>query len=130
MSNCIFCQIVKGEIPSYKVYEDNSYLAFLTIEPLREGHTLVIPKHHSDYLFDLDSIEITNLMNVCKQVANKLKAAFRPVSGKVGVLVIGDEVPHVHIHLIPFDNAADLALPHHYKVSPAELKLALAKIKS
>jgi histidine triad (HIT) family protein len=102
----IFSKIVNGEIPAYKVAEDENYLAFLDIFPVAKGHTLVIPKKEVDYLFDLDDELYAGLQLFAKKVATGLKKAI-PCQ-KVGVLVLGLEVPHAHIHLIPMQNEADL----------------------
>ena len=108
MDNCIFCKIVKGEIPSYQVSESDKYLAFLSIAPHNRGHTLIIPKRHEDYFFDLSDQEIAEIMQFAKPIAAKLKEVFKPKSGKVGVMLAGQGVPHVHLHLIPLDKEADL----------------------
>jgi histidine triad (HIT) family protein len=102
----IFSKIVSGEIPAYKVAEDENYLAFLDIFPVAKGHTLVIPKLEVDYIFDLEDDLYTGLQAFAKKVAIGLKQAI-PCQ-KVGVLVLGLEVPHAHIHLIPMQNEADL----------------------
>lgn len=102
----IFSKIVNGEIPAYKVAEDENYLAFLDIFPVAKGHTLVIPKKEVDYLFDLDDELYAGLQLFAKKVATGLKKAI-PCQ-KVGVLVLGLEVPHAHIHLIPMQNEADV----------------------
>ncbi|HKI88810.1 MAG TPA: HIT domain-containing protein [Draconibacterium sp.] len=102
----IFTKIVNNEIPAYKVAEDENYLAFLDIFPVAKGHTLVIPKEEVDYLFDLDDDLYTGLQLFAKKVAIGLKKAI-PCK-KVGVLVLGLEVPHAHIHLVPMQNEADL----------------------
>ena len=102
----IFTKIVKGEIPAYKVAEDENFLAFLDIFPVNKGHTLVIPKKEVDYLFDLDEHLYTGLQLFARKVAIGLKKAI-PCE-KVGVLVLGLEVPHAHIHLVPMKNEADL----------------------
>jgi len=102
----IFTKIVNGEIPAYKVAEDKNFLAFLDISPVAKGHTLVIPKKEVDYLFDLDDELYTGLQLFAKKVAAGLKKAI-PCK-KVGVLVLGLEVPHAHIHLIPMQNEADV----------------------
>jgi histidine triad (HIT) family protein len=102
----IFSKIVYGEIPAYKVAEDENYLAFLDIFPVAKGHTLVIPKKEVDYIFDLEDNLYAGLQLFAKKVAVGLKKAI-PCE-KVGVLVLGLEVPHAHIHLIPMQNEADL----------------------
>ena len=102
----IFSRIVAGEIPSYKVAEDDRYYAFLDINPLAKGHTLVIPKQEVDYLYDLDDETLQGMIVFAKQVAQKIKA----FSGckKVATVVLGLEVPHAHIHLIPMNSEKDV----------------------
>ena len=102
----IFTKIVNGEIPAYKVAEDENYLAFLDILPVAKGHTLVIPKKEVDYIFDLDDEIYSGLHLFAKKVAEGLKKAI--TCKKVGVLVLGLEVPHAHIHLIPMQNEVDM----------------------
>lgn len=102
----IFSKIVNGEIPAYKVAEDENYFAFLDIFPVTKGHTLIIPKKEVDYLFDLDDETYIGLHLFTKKVAAGIKKAI-PCE-KVGVLVLGLEVPHAHIHLAPLQNEADL----------------------
>ena len=102
----IFTKIVNGEIPAYKVAEDENYLAFLDIFPVAKGHVLVIPKKEVDYLFDLEDELYVGLQLFAKKVAVGIKKAF-PCE-KVGVLVLGLEVPHAHIHLVPMQNETDL----------------------
>lgn len=102
----IFTKIVRGEIPSYKVAEDERYYAFLDINPLQKGHTLVVPKREVDYLFDLDDEELAGLMVFAKRVA---AAIGRSVPCKrVGVAVLGLEVPHAHVHLVPLTKEGDM----------------------
>ncbi len=102
----IFSKIVNGEIPAYKVAEDDNFLAFLDISPVAIGHTLVIPKKEIDYLFDMEDQLYSGLQLFAKKVAIGLKKAV-PCK-KVGVLVLGLEVPHAHIHLIPMKSEADV----------------------
>jgi histidine triad (HIT) family protein len=102
----IFSKIAAGEIPAYKVAESNDYLAFLDINPLAEGHVLVIPKKEVDYIFDLDDETYVGLQVFAKIVATAIKKSI-PCK-RVGVAVIGLEVPHAHIHLIPMNNVSDL----------------------
>jgi len=102
----IFTRIVNGEIPAYKVAETDRYLAFLDINPLHRGHTLVIPKREVDYLFDLEDEELQGLMVFAKKVA---KAIQKEVPCKrIGVAVIGLEVPHAHVHLVPLQGIYDI----------------------
>ena len=102
----IFTKIVNGEIPCYKVAEDEYHLAFLDVMPIAKGHTLVIPKKEVDLIFDLDEEEYKNLWAFAQKVAKKLKAAVPCV--RVGVAVVGLEVPHAHIHLVPMNEIKDL----------------------
>ncbi len=115
----IFSKIVNGEIPAYKVAEDENYLAFLDIFPVAKGHTLVIPKKEVDYIFDLEDELYAGLQVFAKKVALGLKKAIPCV--KVGVLVLGLEVPHAHIHLIPMQNESDvLNFSNKKKFTPEE----------
>ncbi|MGQ8336022.1 HIT family protein [Sunxiuqinia sp. A32] len=102
----IFTKIINGEIPAYKVAEDDNYLAFLDIFPTAKGHTLVIPKKEVDYIFDLDDETYQGLNQFAKKVAAGLKKAI-PCQ-KVGIMVLGLEVPHAHIHLVPMQSEGDL----------------------
>lgn len=112
----VFTQIVNGEIPCYKVAEDENFLAFLDIFPLAIGHVLVIPKVETDYLFDLDDQNYMGLMLFSKRIAVALKKAI-PCK-KVGIAVLGLEVPHAHIHLVPLNSESDI------NFSKSKLKLA------
>lgn len=102
----IFSKIVAGEIPSYKVAEDEQFYAFLDINPLAKGHTLVIPKREVDYFFDLENDEIAAMQVFAKRVATAIKKAFPCI--KVGQAVLGLEVPHAHIHLVPMQSEKDM----------------------
>lgn len=102
----IFSKIVSGEIPSYKIAEDDRFFAFLDINPLAEGHTLVIPKQETDYLFDLDDEQYKDLFLFAKKIAIAIKKAV-PCK-KVGIAVVGLEVAHAHIHLVPLNDLFDL----------------------
>ena len=115
----IFTRIVNGEIPSYKVAEDENYYAFLDINPLAKGHTLVIPKLEEDYIFNLDDTTYAGLCAFAKKVATAIKAAV-PCQ-RVGVAVLGMEVPHTHIHLVPLTTEADMDFrKKKLELSPAE----------
>ena len=102
----IFTRIVNGEIPCYKIAENENFLAFLDIMPLTKGHTLVIPKKEVDYIFDLDDTLYTGLMQFSKQVAVAIKKAI-PCE-RIGMAVVGLEVPHAHVHLIPMNHVSDM----------------------
>ena len=102
----IFTRIINGDIPCYKIAENDKFFAFLDINPVQKGHTLVVPKKEVDYIFDIEDNDIQEMMLFAKQVAVKIKDAI-PCT-KVGVAVIGLEVPHAHIHLVPMQNEGDL----------------------
>ena len=102
----IFTRIIRGEIPCYKVAEDDKYFAFLDINPLAKGHTIVIPKTEVDYLFDLDDETLSGLTLFAKRIAQKIKDYTH--CKKVAMVVLGLEVPHAHIHLIPMNSEADV----------------------
>ena len=102
----IFTKIIKGEIPCYKIAEDDRFIAFLDVFPIKKGHTLVVPKAQIDYLFDLDDSLISDLMVFAKKVAQKMQRAI--TCERIGVAVIGLEVPHAHIHLVPLDTVGDI----------------------
>ncbi|HIX45718.1 MAG TPA: HIT family protein [Candidatus Barnesiella excrementipullorum] len=102
----IFSRIIAGEIPCYKVAEDDNYFAFLDINPITKGHTLVVPKHEVDYLFNLDDDEYKGLMLFAKKVAKALEKTIE--CKRVAVAVLGLEVPHAHIHLIPIQTEKDM----------------------
>jgi len=106
MSDSIFTKIIKGEIPCYKIAEDDRFIAFLDVFPIKKGHTLVVPKAQIDYLFDLDDSLLSDLMIFSKKVAQKMQRAIS--CERIGVAVIGLEVPHAHIHLVPLDTVGDI----------------------
>ncbi|MDE5708534.1 MAG: HIT family protein [Alistipes sp.] len=123
----IFSRIIAGEIPSYKVAEDDSYYAFLDINPLTEGHTLVVPKQEVDYIFDLDDRTLAGLMLFAKQVAARIE---REIACKrVAIVVLGLEVAHAHIHLIPIQSENDVDF-HREKLhfSPEEFQKIADKL--
>lgn len=102
----IFSRIINGEIPSYKVAEDENFYAFLDINPLMKGHTLVVPKQEVDYIFDLDDDYLQKMIVFAKRVAEKIKCKIE--CKKVAMVVLGLEVPHAHIHLIPMNTESDV----------------------
>ncbi|MBI9032896.1 MAG: HIT family protein [Bacteroidales bacterium] len=125
----IFTKIVNGDIPSYKIAEDNDYYAFLDIKPLAKGHTLVIPKKETDYLFDIASDEYEGLFLFAKKIAAAIKKTI-PCK-RVGLTVIGIEVPHAHIHLIPINSVTDMEFSREkLKLSDEELKEIAERIKA
>lgn len=106
----IFTRIINGEVPCYKVAEDENYLAFLDIFPLAKGHTLVVPKKEVDYIFDVDDTTLGGMMIFAKKVA--LAIGKTVPCARVGVVVLGMEVPHAHIHLIPINSERDIDFSH------------------
>lgn len=124
----IFSRIVKGEIPCHKIAENDQYLAFLDINPLAPGHTLVIPKNQTDYIFDINDEELSGMMLFAKKVAHAIREVV-PCK-RIGLTVIGLEVPHAHIHLIPINSIYDMDFSKpKLKLSPAEfdeLRMAIA----
>jgi histidine triad (HIT) family protein len=125
----IFTKIIKGEIPCYKVAENENYFAFLDISPLSKGHTLVIPKKEVDYIFDLDQDSYKGLMDFTRQVAITIKKVI-PCK-RISVQVIGLEVPHAHVHLIPINNMGDCNFSNpKLKLSKEEFEEIAKKISS
>ncbi len=125
----IFTKIINGEIPCHKIAEDENYLAFLDIMPLAEGHVLVIPKKEVDYIFDLDDDLLAGLMLFAKKIAPALAQACP--CRRVGVSVIGLEVPHTHVHLIPLNSMNDINFTREkLKPTQAELAATAARIVS
>ena len=125
----IFSKIVDGDIPAYKVAEDEHYLAFLDIFPLAKGHVLVIPKKHTDYIFDIATDEYLELWKFAQKVAKGMDKVI-PCK-RIGVAVIGLEVPHAHIHLIPLNNVSDINFERpKLKFSEAEMSEVADLIKS
>ena len=118
----LFSKIASGEISAYKVAENDNYLAFLDIFPLQKGHTLVVPKKETDYLFDLDDEQYKGLMLFAKEVAIKIRKVIH--CNRIGVTVIGLEVPHAHVHLIPISQERDM------NFSNSKLKFSEEEFKS
>jgi histidine triad (HIT) family protein len=125
----IFSKIVSGEIPSYKVAEDDRFLAFLDINPLAKGHTLVIPKKETDYIFDIENKEYQDLFLFAKKVALAIDRTTN--CEKVGIAVIGLEVAHAHIHLVPINGIYDIDFSKpKLKLSPEEFQMIAERIAS
>lgn len=123
----LFTKIINGEIPCYKVAEDENYFAFLDISPLTKGHTLVIPKVENDYIFNLDEDVYAGLMLFAKRVAHAVEAAI-PCK-RIGVAVLGLQVPHAHIHLVPLNSEKDLIFSNpKLSLEPSEMEQIAAKI--
>ena len=125
----IFTKIINGEIRCYKVAEDADYFAFLDINPLREGHTLVVPKKEIDYVFDLDDNQLAGLILFSKKVAAAIRSVFP--CNRIGIAILGLEVPHTHVHLVPMDTMEDINFKKpKLKFSPEELSEIAKKISS
>ena len=117
----IFTRIINGEIPCYKVTEDDRYFAFLDINPLTKGHTLVVPKQETDYIFDLDDKMLGDMMIFAKKIARKIKEKI--ACKRVAVVVLGMEVPHAHIHLIPINSEQEVDFHREkLKLTPEEFQ--------
>ena len=121
----VFTRIIKGEIPCYKVAEDDRFIAFLDIKPLKAGHTLVVPKQEVDYIFDLDDSTLADLTLFSKRVAEGIKKVVD--CKRIGMAVIGLEVPHAHVHLIPLDREMDILFTNPRVVLSEEEYSRLAK---
>ncbi len=122
----LFLKIVSGEIPSYKVAEDENFLAFLDINPNSKGHTLCIPKKETDKLFDLSEQEYLDLMRFSRKVAKAIENVV--ACKRIGLSVIGLEVPHVHVHLIPLNDMQDAQFIQKTKLEPAEFEQLAAQL--
>jgi histidine triad (HIT) family protein len=125
----VFSRIIRAEIPAYKIAEDDRYFAFLDINPLKAGHTLVIPKQETDYIFDLDDGTLAGMVIFSKKVAAAIKKAFP--CNRIGMAVLGLEVPHAHIHLVPIDSLEDMNFRNpKLKFSQDEFNSIAEKIRS
>lgn len=123
----IFTKIINGEIPCHKIAEDEHHFAFLDINPIAEGHTLVVPKRETDYFFDLSPQEIYRLMDFAQIIAAGIDEALRPL--RTGIIVQGLEVPHAHMHLVPlYTETQPMALGHNVKVSGERMKEIADKV--
>lgn len=129
MTDCIFCKIIKGEIPSYKVYEDENFLAFLDINPLNPGHTLVIPKKH--YRWVLDVPQFGKYWEFAGKIAKKLQQNLKTDS--INFVTLGYEVPHAHVHVIPRFKNDDLGgtidWSKHKKLSPTDMNKIMEEVR-
>ena len=129
MTDSIFTKIIKGEIPCHKIEENEHFIAFLDIMPLKKGHTLVVPKVQVDYIFDLENQTLGDLMIFAKKVAKKIEATIS--CERMGVAVIGLEVPHAHIHLIPLEGISDIDFSQpKLNLSQQELKEVASQINA
>jgi len=125
----IFSRIINGEIPAWKVAESEHFLAFLDVNPLAKGHTLIVPKVETDYFFDLSDEEISGIMLFSKKVASALRSTLPCL--RIGMSVIGLEVPHAHIHLVPLKNMGDINFSNsRLNLSAEEMEAVAASIRS
>lgn len=123
----IFTKIIQGEIPCYKLAENQDFLAFLDIQPLAKGHALVIPKKEVDYIFDLDEATYADLMKFSKRVAHAIESVID--CQRIGIAVLGLEVPHAHVHLVPINSVGDLNFKkERAKISSEEMQEIAQKI--
>lgn len=123
----LFTKIINGEIPCYKVAESEEFFAFLDINPKAKGHTLVVPKREVDYLFDMEDDELARMMTFAKKIAAAIRKAFP--CPKVGIAVLGLEVPHAHIHLIPLKSEATFYVKEGVQLSGKEFEEVATAIK-
>jgi histidine triad (HIT) family protein len=125
----VFTKIIKGEIPCYKIAENDDYFSFLDINPLRAGHTLIVPKKETDYIFDLDDVYLSGMILFSKKIAVAIKSVIS--CNRIGVVILGLEVPHAHIHLVPMDTMEDINFKNpKLKFTVEEFKDIAAKISS
>lgn len=126
MSECIFCKIIAGEIPGVKIWEDEELFAFLDINPMNPGHTLLIPKKHHQYLFEIDEQLYSRIFKAAKKLSEPIRRAMG--AKRIGLVVEGFLVPHVHIHLVPLHSGGELSFSRARKASAEELKETAEKI--
>ena len=124
----IFTKIIKNEISSFKVYEDSDVIAFLDINPVKLGHTLVVPKKQIDYIFDLDIEDYNKLWTTTQLIANGLKKSV--ICKRIGISVVGLEVPHCHIHLIPINTMRDMNFDNSNAYNPSKMSVIAERIKN
>jgi len=125
----IFSRIINGEIPAWKVAESERFLAFLDVNPIAKGHTLIVPKVETDYFFDLSDEEITSIMLFSKKVASAMRSTLPCL--RIGMSVIGLEVPHAHVHLVPLNNMGDINFSNsRLNLSAEEMEAIAASIRS
>ena len=128
MEDCLFCKIIKGEIPSYKIWEDKNFFAFLDINPINPGHTILVPKKHINYIFDLEEPLYSEIFRTAKKLSEPLKKATG--AKRVALAIEGFVIPHTHIHLVPVNKVNDLDPNRAKKTSPEELSKMAEKIKT
>lgn len=128
MEDCIFCKFIKGEIKVAKIYEDDNFFAFLDIRPINPGHTLLIPKKHIDYIFDLEEPLYSEAFKVAKKLSKPIQNVVK--SRRIGIAIEGFGVPHVHIHIVPLNRGNELDPNMAKETDPEELEKLAEKIKN
>ena len=128
MEDCLFCKIIKGEIPSYKIWEDRNFFAFLDINPINPGHTILVLKKHLGYIFDLEEPLYSETFKTIKKLSKPLKKATE--AKRIALAIEGFTVPHIHIHLVPANRVNDLDPNRARKANPEELSKMAEKIKN
>jgi histidine triad (HIT) family protein len=128
MAECIFCKIVAKEIPSFLVWEDDRFMAFLDLQPVNPGHLLIIPKEHIENIFDMPDGLYEEIFNIAKALSTPLQNAMK--SGKVGMAVEGFGVPHAHLHLIPINHSGEIDSSRAKPMAAEELAAIAEKIKA
>lgn len=123
----IFTKIINGDIPSYKIAEDENYYAFLDIRPVVKGHTLVVPKKETDYIFDMEDADLEGMMLFAKKVSKAIQKAV--LCKRIAVMVLGLEVPHAHIHLLPIQSEAEFDIRNKKEFSPEEMSAVAEAIR-
>jgi len=128
MNDCLFCKIIKGEIPSYKIWEDENFFAFLDINPINPGHIILVLKKHLDYIFDLEESLYLEIFKTAKKLSEPLKRAVG--AKRIALAIEGFLVPHAHIHLVPVNKVNDLDPNRAKKASPEKLSEIMERIKN
>lgn len=128
MEDCIFCKFIKGEIKVAKIYEDDNFFAFLDIRPINPGHTLLVPKKHIDYIFDLEEPLYSEAFKVAKKLSKPIQNVVK--SRRIGIAIEGFGVPHVHIHIVPLNRGNELDPNRAKETDPEELEKLAEKIKN
>ena len=128
MDTCIFCKILNGSAPAHKVWENESFLAFLDINPVNPGHTMIIPKHHIDYVFDLAEPHYSELFRIAKELSEPLKRATQ--ANRIGVVIEGFGVSHLHVHLVPINGVNELNPTRARRATAAELAVVAIDIRN
>ncbi len=127
MNSCVFCKIARKELPAHIVYEDEETIAFLNIKPLHPGHTLVIPKQETDFWLNASAETMSVIMPAAQKVGRAINQAFQPE--RVALLIVGLDIPHLHLHLVPVKKSGDLAFGTEKMATDEELKLSAETIK-